>query len=400
MTWGIHNRNSRKLYKGSLLLLIIILGVLIISSIPRAGVVEGKVTSIHGNMIELSLGSEKGIRLGDSGRIYYTITIGEKEKQIFIAKFKITFISEKSAMAQIEEKTGEIKVGYLAEVTVKGGELSVRSEPSGAKIYLDGKEVGESPVVLSGVTPGRRLIRVVKEGYEPYEVFEIAGADRKEVIVNLKKMVKEGELMVRTEPSGASVTINGQPVGRSPYEGKGLSPGIYRIRVTKEGYENWEKAEIVDVGKRVEILAQLKAKEGDLEVRSEPPGGKVYVDGKYMGVTPLYLLRIRPGQYLVLVAKDGYYPHEERVEIKGADRKTVLASLKSRLGGLVVSLKTSGASPYIDGKPMEVGPSNYAEKELPPGSYKLKVTKEGYETWEGDVVVKAGERVEVSVELK
>jgi hypothetical protein len=210
--------NLKKLHEGSVFILIILLGISVISTPSRAGVVEGKVTSIRGNLVELSLGSEKGIRLGDSGRIYYKITIGEKERQIFIAKFKISYLSEKSSMAQIEEKTGEIKVGFLAEVSVKSGELEVKSEPSGAKIYLDGKEVGESPIVLSDVSSGRHLIRVMKEGYEPYELLEVVGVDRKGVMVNLKKVVKEGELLVQTEPSGAAVYLNGRSVGRSPYE--------------------------------------------------------------------------------------------------------------------------------------------------------------------------------------
>jgi len=276
----------------------------------------------------------------------------------------------------------------------------VKSEPSGAKVYLDGKEVGESPIVLSDISPGRHLIRLVKEGYEPCEVLEVVEVDRKGVMVTLKKMVKEGELLIQTEPSGAAIYLNGRSVGRSPYEGKGLPPGIYRIRVTKEGYENWEKSEIVETGKRVEVFAQLKANEGELELRSDPPGGRVYLDGKYMGVTPLHLLHIRPGKYSVLIVKERYVPYEEQLEVTRVDRKTVRASMKSRLGELEISLKTPGASLYIDGKPVEVGPGNDVGKELSSGTYKIRVVKEGYETWEGEVAVKAGEKVEVPIELK
>jgi hypothetical protein len=389
----------KKLHEGSVLILGVLLGILVTFSSSRAGVVEGKVTSIRGNLVELSLGSEKGVKLGDSGRIYYKITIGEKERQIFIAKFKISYLSEKSCMAQIEEKTGEIKVGFLAEVTVKSGELEVKSEPSGAKVYLDGKEVGESPIVLSDISPGRHLIRLVKEGFEPYEVLEVVAVDRKGLMVNLNKIVKEGELLIQTEPSGATIYLNNRSVGRSPYEGRGLSPGIYRIRVTKEGYENWEKSEIVEPGRRVEVLAQLKGNEGELELRSDPPGGKVYLDGKYVGVTPLHLLHIRPGKYSVLIVKEGYVPYEEQLEVTRGDRKTVRASMKSKMGELDVSLKTPGASLTIDGKSVEVGPRNYVEKELPSGKYKIRVAKEAYETWEGEVAVKAGEKLEMSIEL-
>jgi hypothetical protein len=393
-----------KTYKSLVLLSITLVGVLLISPLTTAGgVVEGKVTSLHGDLAELNIGSEKGIRLGDSGKIFYKITVGGKERQIYVAKFKISHLSEKSSMAQIEDRTGEVRVDYLVEVTVKGGELEVRSEPLGAKVYLDGKEFGESPLLLSDVSSGRHLIRVVKEGYEAYEILENIGGDRKKVMAHLKKVVTEGELIIRTEPSGATVTLNGRSVGKSPYEGKNLSPGLYRIRITKEGCENWEKAEIVDAGKRVEVLAQLtqlKPKEGDLEVRSEPGGGKVYLDGKYMGETPLLVPRIRPGRYSILLLKEGYHPFEERVEVKGADRKRVLANLKRRTGEIAVSLKTPKANLYIDGKPVEIGLGNTLEKEFPSGCYRIKVTKEGYESWEGDLVVTAGQRAEVSVELK
>ncbi len=396
----VTHMNLKKLYEGSAFILIFILGILAISFPSRAGVVEGKVTSIHGDMIELNIGSEKGIKSGDSGRIYYRITVGEKEKQIFIAKFKVTHLSEKSSMAQIEEKTAEVKIGYLGEVTVKVGELEVKSKPSGAKVYMDGKEAGETPVILSGVVPGRHQIRVIKEGYDPFEVMEVLGVERKEIIATLKKTVRGGDLVVHTAPPGASIYLDGKLVGTSPYDGKGLSPGTYRIRVIKEGFETWERVENVEAGKRVEVIAQLKVKVADLEVRSEPPRATVYLDGKNMGETPVTLSGVRAGQYSIRVVKEGYHPYEERVELIGGDRKTVLASMKTRLGVLGVILKTSGASLYVNGKPVEVGPSNTVEKELSPSSYKVKVTKEGYETWEGDVVVKDGERVVVSVELK
>jgi hypothetical protein len=393
-----------KRYKRLVLLSLTLLGVLLISPLStEGGVVEGKVTSLQGDLAELNVGSEKGIRLGDSGKIYYKITVGGKERQIYVAKVKISHLSEKSSMAQIEDKTGEVRVDYLVEVTVKGGELEVRSEPSGAKVYLDGKEFGESPLLLSDVSPGRHLIRIVKDGYEAYEVLENIEGDRKKVTAHLKKVVAEGELIIRTEPPGATITLNGRSVGKSPFEGKTLSPGIYRIRITKEGYETWEKAEIVDAGKRVEVLAQLtqqKPREGDLEVRSEPSEGKVYLDGKYLGETPLLAPHIRLGRYSLLVLKDGYHPFEERVEVKGAERKKVLATLRQRKGALVVTLKTPGATLSIDGKTMEIGPGNTLEKEFPSGSYRVKVTKEGYDTWEKDLVVGAAERVEVAVELK
>jgi len=58
--------------------LFLLLSLLSITSFSQAEVLTGKVTSIHGDVVELNLGSEKGIRSGDSGRVYYTIKVGER----------------------------------------------------------------------------------------------------------------------------------------------------------------------------------------------------------------------------------------------------------------------------------------------------------------------------------
>lgn len=251
--------NKLKRWFEELFVLALLLVGLILTSLSHAEVLVGKVTSIHGDVIELNLGSEKGIKSGDSGRVYYTIKVGEKEKPIFIAKFKVTHISEKSSIAQIVDTTGEVKAGYAVEVVVKESvRLEVKSEPSGAKVYIDGKESGHTPLALSDVKTGRHQIRVVKEGYESYEVSVETGVGRKEIMANLKQVLRKGELLIRTAPTNANIYLNDRTVGTSPYEGKGLSPGKYKVRVTHEGYEPWEKDVAVETGKKAEVLAKLE----------------------------------------------------------------------------------------------------------------------------------------------
>src|SRR4030042_1908225 len=81
----------------------------------------------------------------------------------------IFIIPTVSNAAVIEDKTGEVRVGNLVEVEVKLGELEIKSEPLGAKVILDGKEIGETPMVVSKVSLGKHLVRIVKEAYAPYE---------------------------------------------------------------------------------------------------------------------------------------------------------------------------------------------------------------------------------------
>lgn len=242
-----------------LIVLTLLLVSLVIPSPSHAEVLTGKVTSIHGDVIELNLGSEKGVQSGDSGRVYYTIKIGEKEKPIFIAKFKVTHLSGKSSMAHIEDRTGEVQAGYSVEVIVQERLwLEVKSEPSGARVYIDGKELGDTPLSLSDIKAGRHQIRVVKEGYESYEASMETGVGRKEVFARLRQVLLKSELLIRTDPTRATIYLNEKPVGTSPFEGKGLSPGKYQVRVTQEGYETWMKDVVVETGKKAEVLAKLE----------------------------------------------------------------------------------------------------------------------------------------------
>jgi hypothetical protein len=116
------------------------------------------------------------------------------------------------------------------------------------------------------------LVQIIIEGDEFREDrVEITGVDRKKVVVNLKRVVREGELIVRTEPSEAMIYLDGKSVGKGSYDGKGLSPKSYRIKVTQDGYEVWERDIGVEVGKRVEVLAILKEKGREIISTPVPP---------------------------------------------------------------------------------------------------------------------------------
>jgi len=85
--------------------------------------------------------------LWDSGKVYYNILIEGKEKPIFIAKFKITHLQKNLRWPRLKEKDGGGKGGLSGGDRFKEGELELRSDPAGAKVYVDGKEKGETPSV-------------------------------------------------------------------------------------------------------------------------------------------------------------------------------------------------------------------------------------------------------------
>ena len=53
-----------------------------------------------------------------------------------------------------------------ATVEVQRGAIRVTSAPSGAAVLLDGRSVGETPVTIDGLSPGRYSLAVRRSGYE------------------------------------------------------------------------------------------------------------------------------------------------------------------------------------------------------------------------------------------
>jgi hypothetical protein len=395
----IFRKDEVRLVREAIFLLTLTLIISIAVTKAHGEIVKGSVTSVQGRLIEMNVGTGSGARVGASGRVYYNVKIEGKEQPIFVAKFKITQIAEATSMAEIEEKTTDLRKGLLVEVVITSGELEVRSEPSGARVSLDDKEVGQTPLVLSGLGLGRHRIRVAKEEHYPYEEqIDLTGPERKRVIASLRRLV--GELTVSTDPPGAGISIDGRPVGTSPFEGKAIPSGTSRVRIVKEGYETWERDVFVEAGKRIEVLAQLKVKEGSLDVQSDPSGARVFLDGNELGETPLTLSGIRLGHHRIRVTKEGYVSYEEQVTVTEGERKKVLASLRKMTGILSIRTEPPGANVFIDGKP--VGTSPCESGDLPPGSYQVRIEKRGYAPWEGSLSVIAGKRIEVPfpIELK
>ncbi|MFN8548912.1 MAG: PEGA domain-containing protein [Candidatus Eisenbacteria bacterium] len=62
------------------------------------------------------------------------------------------------------------KIDTLIPIAVTTASLTVYSDPDGAEVFLDGKATGRStPGEWKGLSPGAHRVRIVKQGYVPYE---------------------------------------------------------------------------------------------------------------------------------------------------------------------------------------------------------------------------------------
>jgi PEGA domain-containing protein len=114
------------------------------------------------------------------------------------------------------------------------GILIMATNPPGAKLFVDGVERGITPLSVS-LKPGAHALEVRGDG--PSRVMPIAmtaGAQVSQYIELPKVASTAGQLQVRTEPSGARVSVDGVPRGVSPVTVADLTPGEHAVSLESD----------------------------------------------------------------------------------------------------------------------------------------------------------------------
>ncbi len=94
----------------------------------------------------------------------------------------------------------------------RGGAISVRSEPPGARIYVDGVDRGAAPSTIMGLEPGVRSVALTLDGYVPASR-EVSVEENEKAALRLDLIRQTGILSVQTIPKGAQVFIDDKSRG-------------------------------------------------------------------------------------------------------------------------------------------------------------------------------------------
>ncbi|PYR02565.1 MAG: hypothetical protein DMF97_04325 [Acidobacteria bacterium] len=164
----------------------------------------------------------------------------------------------------------------------------------------------------------------------------------------------EGRLLIRSEPAGAMVIVDGREYGITPAIVRGLERGTHRVRVVREGYVPEERSVTVTRSQPApSLLVTLEARRpaaerisqappaappppasmierytGSLVVESLPAGATVFLDNKAVGKTPLRLNGVHAGEHVVRLERDGYRRWSRAIRVVATERNRVTASLE------------------------------------------------------------------------
>ena len=182
------------------------------------------------------------------------------------------------------------------------GQVTIRSEPPGGDLYVDGKSRGVTPLTVDNLVPGRHEILLRKTGYEDYhDVISVTTDFSTEYREYMVPLPGTGFLSVTSSPEGADVRIDGSTFGKTPTNLQRIGAGNHTVDIYKTGY--WNFTRIVNVRSGESMLAKadltMIPTSCTLYLDSSPQGLGIYLNDTFKGFTPLTLDRVPSGDYIL-----------------------------------------------------------------------------------------------------
>ena len=195
-----------------------------------------------------------------------------------------------------------------------------------------------------------------------------------------------GNLVVATQPSGATVRLNLLLTQRTPAKFEDIKIGEYEVVISLDGYDEVKMKARIEENQTADLgVIALQRQIGDLQVESTPPGAhfelraqKVLEAGSdpVSGTTPAKLTGLPAGVYSIAIDYKGAARQTGTVEIPA--HATATSNWEFSLGNLKITSTPSGATVLQAGKVL--GQTPLVLEGLIAGEQAYELTYENYET--------------------
>jgi len=250
--------------------------ILIIVSLIAFFSIKSSTINFDQKYQDLSIKADKSMVFGDlvigfSDKFSLTVSAKDYEEKTFL-------FSHSDKVSTINLKKQNIALELKFNPKVKKEKL---------KIYINEKQVLVNEKIF--LVPGEYNLKVLSEEFLKFEKkFNLGSKDTsKEFLVELKKKDENKvKFEIKTTPRAAQIFIDGEFVGDSPVS-INLNKISQRIEIAKIGYDSviFPLEKIKDLSL---LDVNLNPELGEVEFLSEPKA-EVFINKKYIGVTPIIL---------------------------------------------------------------------------------------------------------------
>ncbi len=283
-------------------------------------------------------------------------------------------------------------VAFATNLFADGDKVQTRvhftSQPVGASIYVDGNSRGVTPKMIFDLAEGRHRVKYVLAGHEDEDRF--FDVNNEAVVECHAELTEEkGLLLLKTNPEGCNIAVDGVTIGQSPMLVTNLATkDRYSVKLTKAGYQPLTIEVKFDGRNPVVREEKLISDSGAIDIVTEPAGASVMVNGIMRGLSPIKVTGITKGRAQVEVKLVGYNDEKRELSIAAGEDQTLNLELKALPGTLHLTSVPAGARFYLNDEARGVAPLSIAG--LEGGTYTVRAELEGYAPLLRTVELKSG----------
>lgn len=232
------------------------------------------------------------------------------------------------------------------------GSVMVTSTPSGALVFLDEKQVGQTPLTLDRIASGSHSLRFQAPQYA-VERRNVSIADGQTANVAVTLAARFAEITVQA-PQGAVVTVDGDRKGSGTLSWR-QSEGLCDIVVSMAGHRDARRQLEVVAGRAQTVQLTPQPIYGSASVDSDLMDAEIWIYGKQYGVTPNVVERLLVGSHTLVLKKSGYADLQQQFSVEEGKEASLLVKLPAGRSVQFTSEKP-GMQIIVDGKKLGTTP--------------------------------------------
>ena len=296
--------------------------------------------------------------------------------------------------------------------------VSILTEPAGATVFLDGDSIGITPVMDYSSKRGTLAVRIKKPEYQTLDTSIVVNKGTNLPLnLTLNKVDVFSPDLVNTrvfsEPTGATVFLNGKPIGVTQLNFSARHNSRTKLRLQKADYFPLDTAFVIRQGQDSIFSFALKPA-ARVSIKANPATAEFRLDGKFTPRARLADTTLPVGPHRIEISAEGYTSVKDSFSLSrglNPERTYTLnkifvplpsqpvagnsdstskpnARLTPRVGALQVLVLPFG-SIYIDGKLQKEDWDRQFKTDLEVGAYLLKAVHPNFGTWEKQITIEA-----------
>jgi formylglycine-generating enzyme required for sulfatase activity len=200
------------------------------------------------------------------------------------------------------------------------GNVRVASEPAGCEFEIrSGAETvqsGKAPADFNGLPTGAYEIVMRHDGLEKRAAIEVVSGET----ATASLAFGSGKFLISSSPQGAEIFADGKPAGTAPCE-IAIGEGEHKLTARYRAWPAQERTVRAEAGTEAGVAFAFPF--GRAKITSAPAQASVIFDGKEIGLTPLLVDELEPGERKYSLRLAGYRNAEAVANVKAGEQAFV-----------------------------------------------------------------------------